>query len=572
MIKKQQCVSVCIFIFVASLIGFFPVHAAIAPPVLKWQKAGCYSTWCERGWYSSPAVCDLDKDGDMEVVAGAYSVFVLDGESGTLVWQAHSGSDVSNGNASNVGRTWPGVVVADIDGDNEWEIVSAHSGSCVSVYNKDGLFESGWPKLLDVNEFRGLSVANLDGDNTLEIIVTSAYGNKTNTYVYDYQGNLRTGWPQLSGDSGYAWGTYNDNAAIGDIDNDGIPEIIVPSDVHYICVYKPDGTPVPANTIYGDKAWGKVGVAVDLAAESRGYVLCGTEHRPNFAHCPATIADVDNNGHFEVVVTGNVHNCGTSPYTNLYHGLYIFNGDRTRFNSGGYNWESVPQNLGAPICEDYNIIESCMPNPVVADIDGDGKKEILFSSNNGKLHCFWIDKTEKYNWPFSVTNVEESFYRFASEPVVADLDNDGKAEIIFGSWTEKGSGALGKIHILDMYGNLLHEKSVPETTRDWNGVLAAPTLANIDKDADLEIVVGTAHTGFCAYDISGTQNARILWGTGRGSYFRNGIAGASLSTCVGDTDNDSDVDGIDLSNVSNGGCFIELGDFAAVFGEVDCKM
>ncbi len=48
---------------------------------------------------------------------------------------------------------------------------------------------------------------------------------------------------------------------------------------------------------------------------------------------------------------------------------------------------------------------------------------------------------------------------------------------------------------------------------------------NIDQDADLELVVNTAHSGVVAYDLPGTAGARILWGTGRGSYMRNGLAG-----------------------------------------------
>jgi hypothetical protein len=52
--------------------------------------------------------------------------------------------------------------------------------------------------------------------------------------------------------------------------------------------------------------------------------------------------------------------------------------------------------------------------------------------------------------------------------------------------------------------------------------LAAPTLDNIDSDADLEVVLNTSHSGFVAYDLPGTPNARILWKTGRGNYQRNG--------------------------------------------------
>jgi hypothetical protein len=32
----------------------------------------------------------------------------------------------------------------------------------------------------------------------------------------------------------------------------------------------------------------------------------------------------------------------------------------------------------------------------------------------------------------------------------------------------------------------------------------------------------TSASGLVAYDLPGTANARILWGTGRGTYWRNG--------------------------------------------------
>src|SRR3990172_2521417 len=63
---------------------------AIQAPLLKWQRVGCYSSWCETGWYSSPAVADLDGDGAPEVIGSAYSIVVLDGATGALVWGATS--------------------------------------------------------------------------------------------------------------------------------------------------------------------------------------------------------------------------------------------------------------------------------------------------------------------------------------------------------------------------------------------------------------------------------------------------------------------------------------------------
>ena len=108
----------------------------IQEPVLKWENAGCHSSWCETGWYSSPAVADLDGDGAPEVIASAYSVVVLSGATGALQWRVASGHDRTEPQADNVGRTWPGIVVADVDGDGQLEIVTAHSGGWVSVYGQ----------------------------------------------------------------------------------------------------------------------------------------------------------------------------------------------------------------------------------------------------------------------------------------------------------------------------------------------------------------------------------------------------------------------------------------------------
>lgn len=184
-------------------------EAFVSEPVLKWQYGGCYSSWCETGWYSSPAVVDLNGDGTQEVIAGAYSVFILNGADGSLSKKIEPAGS----------RIWPGVVVADLDGDDDIELVTAHGGGYVNVFDHIGA--SVWSRQPTTVELRGLSVYDLENDGTLEVIVNAAAGSKVNTWVYEHDGTLRSGWPQLSDDSGYAYGIFNDNAAIADLDNDG---------------------------------------------------------------------------------------------------------------------------------------------------------------------------------------------------------------------------------------------------------------------------------------------------------------------------------------------------------------
>jgi hypothetical protein len=494
---------------------------SIQAPRLKWAYGGCFSSWCQTGWYSSPAVANIDTDPQLEILAGSYDLVALDGLAGTEQWRAESDH-----------RVWPGVAAVDLTGDGSLEIIVGRSGDQLSVYSSQGsLLWQRYP--FGDGEIRTLGVADVDNDSEYEVIVGRASGGSTKQLsVYEPDGSVRPGWPaRRDGEVGYGWGMYNQNAAAGDLDGDGYLEIIGPTDTHYITALDKDGNQLPAHSMYNDinpdgpKVWSQVGVHVDQWVDLRGYADCGVEHRPNFADSPPVIADLDGNGTPEIIVVGNVYNCGTSPYTSLYHMPFIFNPDRSRWAASGYDWTVLPAPDGAaaPISESYAVIETAAPNPVTADLDGDGRLEILYASYDGRVHAYWLDKTQHGNWPFAVYQPTEGLLCFASEPVVADLDNNGKAEVIFTSWVQKGTHRTGKLHILNYLGSLLHEIDLPAGRNGtWNGGLAAPTLANIDLDADLEIVLLTAYSGVVVYDLPGTSHARLLWSTGRGSLYRSG--------------------------------------------------
>ncbi len=493
--------------------------ASVSAPALKWQRGGCFNSWCQTGWYASPAVADLDADGRAEVLWASYDLVALDGATGALKWRAASNQ-----------RAWPGVAVVDLTGDGSLEVIVGRSGDQVTVYDKAGGVV--WMRNpFGGGEVRTLAVADLDNDGRHEIIVGRASGGSTRQLnVLQADGSVRAGWPaRRDGEAGYGWGMYNENVAVADVTGDGFKDVIGPTDTHYITALDRDGNQLPANAQYnnfnpkGPKVWSQVGVHVDNAVDLRGYANCGAEHRPNFADSAPAIADLDGDGTREIVVVGNVYNCGVGPYQSLYRMAFVLRGDRSRWAGSGFDWTALPTPPAnsAPLSEDYSVIESSVANAVVADLDGDGRKEILFPSYDGRLHVYWLDKTQHGAWPFKAPGAG---IRFISEPAVVDLDDDGKAEVIVTTWPQKGAPAAGQLIILDGLGNVLQTADLPASfpAGGVNGGLAAPTLANIDDDPDLEVVIGTISSGAVAYDLPNTASARVLWGTGRGSYLRAG--------------------------------------------------
>lgn len=93
---------------------------------------------------------------------------------------------------------------------------------------------------------------------------------------------------------------------------------------------------------------------------------------------------------------------------------------------------------------------------IIGDVDNDGKKEIIFGTKDGKIISIDIDG--KLKWSFSAeekySDVElmfldaENTNSIHSTPNIEDINHDGKKEIIFG--TESG-----RLFVLDNHGKVL---------------------------------------------------------------------------------------------------------------------
>ena len=172
-------------VLVVTLLPPTSLRAAVSAPVLKWKNGGCFASWCQTGWYSSPAVVDLDGDGAPDVVWGSYDVVALNGANGTLKWRA----------PGNNNRVWPGIAIADLTGNGTPEVIVGRSGDQVTVYDRFGGVV--WTRNpFGYGEVRTLAVSDLDGDGQLEVIAGRAgNGDTLQLNVFEPDGSVRPGWP-----------------------------------------------------------------------------------------------------------------------------------------------------------------------------------------------------------------------------------------------------------------------------------------------------------------------------------------------------------------------------------------
>ena len=510
-----------------------PLCRADVAPRLKYANAGALGNWTEESYFSSPVVCDLDGDGRKEIVFSNYSVTVLDASTGKLKFRVNSGHDRSEQFSEfgkSVGHTWCSPVVADIDGDGGKEIVTAHGNGLVSVLDANGYFKPGFPVTPCAASARSLKVEDLDGDGLYEIIVGYGVESPKSLYVLEPDGSQRQGFPVLSDEQdqkvGYGYGIYMDSVAVSDLDGDGRKEIIVPTDTEFIGVFRDNGAPFEANrAIFGYDYWGQIGTYEDQAVELRGdnggfgweiggrYLKREELYKLSFAHSVAVVDDVNNDGKKEVVVSALVYerNDANQYDSSKFMTVALFNTDRTRFVDKNLDadWTTLPTDRGGPLINHPEfLVSGVCQTPVIADLDGDGRKEILFNAYNGRVECFSIDKSEPFEWPYSLTKRTSPLAEYPSPVVCYDIDGDGKKEVIFTSFYDEkqplGGIMQGSLYILNYEGRLLSKTALPKATEassKHNGARAMPVLDDIDGDGLPEIVINTLNGAICAYDL-----------------------------------------------------------------------
>jgi len=339
----------------------------------------------------TPVVADIDRDGVPEVIFTAGNgrtdsdttrnvLRVIRGTDGSEVWT----------DTQRLYSRLSHVAVGNLDDDPELEIVALLKGTTYSgtivAYNHDGTVL--WETQRTFSGNGGApTLADLEGDGTTEVI----YGNIVL--------NGRTGAIKWTGTGTGGFSLGGPISAVADVDLDGSLEVIAGP-----TVYRADGTIL----------WRAVGVPDGFAA----------------------VANFDDDPYPEIVITGSgratlLDNDGSVKWsiTGNYYGApavgNVDSDEEPEIFVAGCNLLSLLEPNGAVKWTRSISDGSCQTGATVFDFEGDGSVEMVYRDERFLYVLDGLDGSVKLR-------VESSSATWTENPIIADVDADGSADIVVG--------------------------------------------------------------------------------------------------------------------------------------------
>jgi len=214
------------------------------------------------------------------------------------------------------------------------------------------------------------------------------------------------------------------------------------------------------------------------------------------------VVDLDQDGHLDIIFSNYRQNGNGSISTTYEIDSYIYWGDGT----GSY-----PERTELPTVGAYGSS--------VADLDGDGALDIVFSNRhtaasgefvyNVDSYIYWGDGTRNY----TVTNRTELPTIGTYGNSIADLNNDDKWDIIFSNHQSSPSDHIEDSYIYWGTGTGITSTSFITSNRTGLPTIGAAgnTVGDLDNDGNLDIVFSNRRNGN-----NHNQDSYIYWGQGTG--------------------------------------------------------
>jgi len=480
----------------------------VSKPIL----ATVYTHGSAEGWLASPAVADLDGDGKSEVIAARHGAVVVWAAAGTLRFK----QQVS-------GRIWSSPVVADIVPDRPGLELAVAARGKVHVWDATGQPAAGFPASFN-DELRSLAAGDIDGDGKLELVgVTtnpaSKAGQQDIIIAFNHDGSTVAGFPpNTSGASGcddkcYVTGGYDQNVALGDMDGDGKLDILATQDNAYLSLHAGDGRAFDAAAIFEErKKWPGIRFLLDYDLAQQGWAPDEqSASQAHFTNSAPVIADLDDDGTTEAIVLSSVQNAAQ---TDRERGvaLWVLRKDGTRPAAWVSPFHAKDYLAGLWDFDGTNVVAAT--NQVsLADLDPASKGlELVFAGFDGRIHC--VDAQARELWSHAYTTDDRVL---TTGVAVVDLSGDGAPEAVFASYSpDDGKSSL---FVLSATGTQLHKLPLP-----GRGAMAVPTVADVDGDGTLEILVALkdgSDRQVLSYQVIGSADNCMPWPTGRGNLRRS---------------------------------------------------
>jgi hypothetical protein len=341
------------------------------------------------------------------------------------------------------------AIIEDLDGDGKPDIASiSNSALAVSVLRNTtsgGILSMAPNQILFVNQYNvnDLAAADIDGDGKKDLVVVNS--GSTNNTISVFKNSSSPGTISFEAPVLFSSLDYAYNISIGDLDNDGRPDVVVTND-------NSGSVSILKNTSTGGTI--SFANAINFTVGVRMYDVM--------------VTDLNGDNKADLVLLD-----GDFPANTLYLLANTTTGSNITFGA--------PEAFALP----GRYVYSYTDNLFCGDLDGDNKPDIAVTNIYGDVISVFRNKTNGTN--FSLANpVNLATESQASEVRFTDLDGDGKPEMF--AISHNG----GKVTVYknnSVPGNLSMAEQVSYTLNDnfYGDGLAA---GDLDGDGKPEIISG----------------------------------------------------------------------------------